>query len=233
MATGFFHGGYGWEVVECEERFPELVEEVRSGTSSVEFLTDFIGGVLRGTGFTPEFVDRVLETYIDLRDVVDQDKIGAGDCWLGRMNRFYEDLWKTRREQWLKRMNEVALAAMNEERPRCMCNPDWIIACFREYAQWDDDPALFGLTSEILGRWLPERQTVRDDHKQAVRCWMKDRLEAGRFENEATSIRWRLRRPETKESEAHSLLHRLEELGEDVSAFRDAERTKLAARRLR
>lgn len=204
-------------------QFSQAIDLVRSVDHYREG-ENLVFTVLKAEQSAPELVEAVLEAFLATRENCYQQHGG----WVHSLSHFTKRLWKRRMDSWIKRFNEVAFKGANELRDS-NCS-DRLVGDFVDCAQWDDDPATFGLTPENL-RWMK-----RDGYTQ---YWWA-RIEAGRFESEEAFLRWKLHQPKMQTAfdydaqtelvdtkRIQSLIQKLQELGADTSEFAGFEESLL------
>lgn len=87
------------------------------------------------------------------------------------------ELWKSRKVDWIKRLNEAMLKNANELGDHSGL---WtLVVNFWNHAIWSDDPADYHLNLDNLSWW---------EYRQGIREWISH----GKFESEEDFLRWRL-----------------------------------------
>tara|TARA_Y100000310_G_C20691745_1_gene822734 strand:- start:642 stop:1397 length:756 start_codon:yes stop_codon:yes gene_type:complete len=179
----------------------------------------FVFAVLTSDDPEQNLIDTVLEAFLKTR----RDYRPQHGIWVHSLSHFTEKLWKLRQIGWIKNFNEISFRGANELGDNNCSNR--LVEDFGKYAQWDDDPAEFHITSENLGfvDWKYLQKT-------------KLRMEAGKLASEAEFLQLQLRNPEVFHLDYHDKvdtkklradLGRLSELGADTSEFQNLEKDLL------
>lgn len=134
----------------------------------------FVRAALREEGAS-DLLDMALEAFLNSRENRSREHAN----WVHSLSHFSGELWKLRKLEWIKKLNEVAFRGVNELGNDL--NSNRLVEDFRDHALWSDDPAEFHLSLKNLS-WM------KWEYCQRIRPW----IENGKFESEEAFLRWKL-----------------------------------------
>jgi len=207
------------------------IKMIRSAKNWQDVL-HFVQEVLTEKKSTPELIEAALQVFINTRNTHYKEFIKSDEehtIWVHSLSHLMRYLWERRLVEWIARLNDTAFrGAITSKEFYCS---NRLVTDFTHYSKWDDDPADFQITPEILD--------ILSIHT-SISEYDKARVKAGRFQSEETYLRWKLQQPESyahfdtdlqiyliEIDELRLIINRLNELGVDNSEFRDFEKDLL------
>lgn len=185
--------------------------------------------VLRCEESTQELIDAVFEMFLNTRE----NRFEQHGYWVHSLSHFTKILWKKGMIDWIKKFNEVAFRGafeLNDDN----CS-DRLVRDFVKFANWDDDPATYGLTPDSLS-WV----NSDSDRMRGV----MSRINASPFESEEEYLRWTMRQSDTltafdfnaqmdlvNSKDIRYIIQQLKDLGADTAEY-DALEKELLTKQL-
>jgi hypothetical protein len=145
----------------------------------------YVAAILAAETAPQTLVDAGLEMFVSTRE----NRYEKHGYWVHSLSHFTELIWKRRLTGWIQRLNLIAFTgAVELDDDNCS---DRLVNDFGKYAGWNDNPADFHLTPELIG-WM----------RWEYAKYAKKRIEAGVFPSEEAFIAWQLEQPENHGSTA-------------------------------
>lgn len=132
--------------------------------------------VFRSELASAEMIEAALKGFVKSR----KNWHGEHGYWVHSLSHFSGHLWNRRMVGWIRKLNEIAFGGANELGDSS-CS-DRLVHDFPKYARFDDDPADFGLSEELLA-WAPKGQYPLE---------IPERIKLAPFASEADLISWQL-----------------------------------------